>query len=938
MKKHKFAFLFILVIFLVTFAACTSRDDDENPNDQHPEPEEKQLTLEHNDISLYIGETFTLKANLKNLEGTIVWSSENEEIAQVENGKITALAEGTTVITASLAEYFTVCTVKVSKVEELSFPFGERKLHLGRTTQIVPQYLFKGEEVADKEFVWTSSNESIAKVDEEGYITALKVGKTLITVQSGSLEATFELNVVNKIALTININSLVLNPNETNNRTAELEILVKKNGVTVRSPAINWKSLDESIVRIVANSGKANITAFGTGNTAVTGEYEGEIITCLVKSYKTLRKPEDFELMRNDLNGWFKLENNVDFTGVSWSSITPWQGDNAPDSVYFGGIFDGQGYTIRNISFYAGWHQGLFGQINKNAVVKNVSLINAVNQRTSNMTGSIVALNYGLIENIYIETTIQADSNSIYNATGGIAGLNADTGVIRNCIVKVTAARAYQNVGALVGYNWATISNCYAICTDAQLPAIFTQTSDYGSSENCYVFSEEAMLYDEAYYYEFDKTVWTVTGYDLPALTYYPEVAFKSENTYLTIGKTYKILPANVKGIPTTWEFNQDYSEFFDIEFSEDGSVYITPTNTGQVRTTVSLNNGSTATTNLIAKKVTLIVEKDFVHLDYNNPGLDDQYQIIVESEDGLSIASDEITFISSNPEIASVSEDGTITARSGGLTSISMIYDGDTYSDLVKVEVTPWIQIATREDLDNMRNNYAANYCLVNDIDYLGNTFETIAPWDGFDGIGYHFGGVFDGNGYTISNLRIQAGRDTAGIWGQTAETSVIRNTNFINIYGPEAATTSFGIVGFNEGLIENCFVEMIVTQGGPLDYKAGGAIVGTNEFRGIVKNSIAVVNVASMNEGNYFGSIAGLNQGLVENCFSAIFGNGRNKVDRIAYENGTTLATNQYSADTKAAVISQAIAGEAPFGSFDTSIWNIIDNALPSLRRLTE
>ena len=79
---------------------------------------------------------------------------------------------------------------------------------------------------------------------------------------------------------------------------------------------------------------------------------------------------------------------------------------------------------------------------------------------------------------------------------------------------------------------------------------------------------------------------------------------------------------------------------------------------------------------------------------------------------------------------------------------------------------------------------------------------------------------GVFDGT--AIPYLILESSwKRYSRIWGQTAETSVIRNTNFINIYGPEAATTSFGIVGFNEGLIENCFVEMIVTQGGTLDIK---------------------------------------------------------------------------------------------------------------------
>ena len=37
--------------------------------------------------------------------------------------------------------------------------------------------------------------------------------------------------------------------------------------------------------------------------------------------------------------------------------------------------------------------------------------------------------------------------------------------------------------------------------------------------------------------------------------------------------------------------------------------------------------------------------------------------------------------------------------------------------------------------------------------------------------------------NGYTISNLQLPSEGDTSGIWGQTNPSSIIRNTNFINI-----------------------------------------------------------------------------------------------------------------------------------------------------------
>lgn len=58
--------------------------------------------------------------------------------------------------------------------------------------------------------------------------------------------------------------------------------------------------------------------------------------------------------------------------------------------------------------------------------------------------------------------------------------------------------------------------------------------------------------------------------------------------------------------------------------------------------------------------------------------------------------------------------------------------------------------KIYTASELDNVRNDMAASYILMNDIDLGGIDFQPIG--DGTT----TFTGTFDGNGYTISNLSI--------------------------------------------------------------------------------------------------------------------------------------------------------------------------------------
>ena len=46
--------------------------------------------------------------------GKIEWKSSDENVVKVENGKITAISNGTAIITASINGYSTTCTVTVS--------------------------------------------------------------------------------------------------------------------------------------------------------------------------------------------------------------------------------------------------------------------------------------------------------------------------------------------------------------------------------------------------------------------------------------------------------------------------------------------------------------------------------------------------------------------------------------------------------------------------------------------------------------------------------------------------------------------------------------------------------------------------------------------------------------------------------------------------------
>lgn len=89
-------------------------------------PEEEHLALSENTIALNVGEAAELYAEAAE---SVQWSSSDEAVAVVQDGTVTALSEGTAVITAKAGEQEAVCTAVVTlavepKLAALTFRSG----------------------------------------------------------------------------------------------------------------------------------------------------------------------------------------------------------------------------------------------------------------------------------------------------------------------------------------------------------------------------------------------------------------------------------------------------------------------------------------------------------------------------------------------------------------------------------------------------------------------------------------------------------------------------------------------------------------------------------------------------------------------------------------------------------------------------------------------
>lgn len=157
----------------------------------------------------------------------------------------------------------------------------------------------------------------------------------------------------------------------------------------------------------------------------------------------------------------YKLMNDIDLSSIpSWTPI----GDNRSSSVRFSGTFDGQGYTISNLKITSwGAYAGLFGFVRGNAVIKNLSVINAHVDTGSNYACILAAYVY---ENVTIENCRTSGyANGNYYATG-LVGIFAGTSKVKNCYTDVVAD-SLGYAGGLIGSmrDSTTVQNSYANAT-----------------------------------------------------------------------------------------------------------------------------------------------------------------------------------------------------------------------------------------------------------------------------------------------------------------------------------------------------------------------------------------------------------------------------------------------------------------------------------------
>ena len=154
------------------------------------------ISLSQTRLNLSINESRVITATVRPDNATnknITWSSSNTNVATVNaNGKVTAKANGTAIITARTVNGIKAqCTVVVNGGVAIKFNKTTTNLEVGKTEMLIPT-ITNGTRSNIK---WSSSNTNVATVDSNGRVTGKKAGTANITATISNTTATCKVTV-----------------------------------------------------------------------------------------------------------------------------------------------------------------------------------------------------------------------------------------------------------------------------------------------------------------------------------------------------------------------------------------------------------------------------------------------------------------------------------------------------------------------------------------------------------------------------------------------------------------------------------------------------------------------------------------------------------------------------------------------------------------------
>ena len=558
--------------------------------------------------------TATILPVTSSINTNLIWTSSNTKIATVSNnGEVRGIATGTAVITVETEngkKASCEVNVKIDKTDPVD-PVEPIKITLNKTSATIDLAESNTEKIIAttnslESLTWSSSNINVATVSDDGLVTAKANGETTIMVSDKTgVSATCNVTVqTSPTGITLNITEQTLDMSSNTSFVLTPTIIPSTANVNRQ---IRIKSSNTEVAAIATNgevTGVANGTAVITFSTT-----NGKEATCKVTVQTS---PTSIALDETSI----AIDTSVENTKKLTAKITP-----ATSNIYTGLTWRSNNTNIATVS-----NNGLVtGKANGTAMIT----VETENGKTATCEVEVKTNSTDPTEPAE-PSTLKLNKNSM---TIDLAESNTET------LIATTNAPG--------GLNWssnntdvATVSRDGVVTGKANGKATITVIDSSGKIVTCEVTVQTSPT--------------SVT------LNVMPE-----QTLDLSENKTFKIV-ANIE--PSTANINNN------INFQSTNLSVATVSSDGLV---TGISNG---TTEIIAKTgngkeakctVTVQTSPTGVTLNVTEQTLDlngvKKFKIIANIEPSTANVNTTLHARSSNPNVATISGDGTVTAISGG-------------------------------------------------------------------------------------------------------------------------------------------------------------------------------------------------------------------------------------------------------------------------------
>lgn len=245
-----------------------------------PEVKVASVTLNKTELALHKGETAVLTATVKPDDAsdkTVSWQSSNEAVATVDKaGKVSALKSGTATITARAGDVTASCSVTVTTpVAGITISKTYLALEEGQSAELTAT--ITPDDADEKTAAWSSSDNKVVTVDENGKVTAVAVGKATVTATAGGFSASCSVTVAEKVvpveSVELDKTSLALEKGQSEKLTAT----VKPDDATEQT--VVWTTSNKKVATV---DQEGNVYAVDGGSATITATCGEKTATCEV--------------------------------------------------------------------------------------------------------------------------------------------------------------------------------------------------------------------------------------------------------------------------------------------------------------------------------------------------------------------------------------------------------------------------------------------------------------------------------------------------------------------------------------------------------------------------------------------------------------------------------------------------------------------------------